>query len=99
MCIRDSPAMTTAGAIVFLLGVFAPGLTALALTERYEGRSATKALLNRILKWDVGARWYVFAIGYMPAIKLTVAIVIRVMTGAWPRFGQEPLYVMVAALM
>ena len=84
---------------MFLLGVFAPGFTALALTARYEGRSAAKALLSRILKWDVGARWYVFAIGYIPAIKLAVALVVRVATGEWPAFGHEPFYVMLAAMM
>jgi membrane protease YdiL (CAAX protease family) len=83
---------------VFLLGVFAPGYTALALTARYEGRSAANTLVNRILKWDVGARWYVFAIGYMPAIKLIVALVVRVATGEWPLFGREPFYIMLAAL-
>lgn len=88
-----------AGTAVFLLGVFAPGFTAVALTARYEGRSATSALLRRMLKWDVGARWYVFAIGYIPAIKLIVALVYRVATGEWPRFGQEPLYIMLAAMM
>ncbi|MDP9179027.1 MAG: CPBP family intramembrane metalloprotease [Gemmatimonadota bacterium] len=88
-----------AGTAVFLLGVFAPGLTAVALTARNEGRAAVKALLGRIFRWDVGARWYVFAIGYMPAIKLLVAVVHRVVTGQWPRFGQEPVYLMLAALM
>jgi len=94
-----NPAIALAGTTVFLLGVFAPGFTALALTARYEGRSATNALLNRILKWNVGARWYVFAIGYMPAIKLTAALVVRVTTGQWPRFGHESIYVMVGAIM
>jgi membrane protease YdiL (CAAX protease family) len=94
-----SPAVALVGTVVVLLGVFAPGYTALALTARYEGRSAATTLLNRILKWDVGVRWYVFAIGYMPAIKLIVAVVVRVVTGEWPRFGREPLYIMLAALM
>lgn len=84
---------------MFLLGVFAPGITAVALTARHEGRAATEALIGRILKWDVGARWYVFAIGYMPAIKLMVALVYRIATGEWPRFGQEPVFIMLAAIM
>jgi membrane protease YdiL (CAAX protease family) len=95
----ESPALVMLARLVFLLGVFAPGLVALALTERAEGRPATRVLLSRVLKWDVGVRWYVFAIGYIPAIKLMVALVHRLATGAWPRFGQEPLYVMVAALV
>jgi membrane protease YdiL (CAAX protease family) len=46
----------------------------------------------------VAARWYVFAIGYIPAVKLTVALVHRVATGAWPRFGSEPWYLIPFAI-
>lgn len=95
----EVPALAILARWVFLLGVFAPGLVALALTERAGGRVATRALLGRVLKWDVGAGWYVFAIGYIPVIKLMVALVHRLATGEWPRFGQEPLYVMAAALV
>jgi membrane protease YdiL (CAAX protease family) len=84
---------------VFLLGVFAPALVALALTERFEGRAATLALLRRVFKWRVGARWYVFAVGFIPAVKLSVAVVHRVAGGSWPRFGQEAWYVMAAAIL
>lgn len=83
---------------MFLLGVFAPGLVALALTERGEGRAATRALVHRIFKWHVGARWYVFALVYIPAVKLLVALVHRIITGVWPRFGEEPILLMLAAL-
>jgi uncharacterized protein len=86
-----------AGAL-FLLGVFAPGLVALALTDRTEGRAATRALLGRVFKWDVGWQWYLFALAYMPVVKLSVALVYRVMTGAWPRFGQTPWYLMSGAI-
>jgi membrane protease YdiL (CAAX protease family) len=85
--------------VVLFLGVFAPSIVALALTEREQGRAATKALLGRIFKWDAGLRWYLFAIVYIPAIKLTVAVVHRVVAGAWPRFGQEPVYLMLASLL
>jgi membrane protease YdiL (CAAX protease family) len=74
-------------------------LTAVALTARTEGRPAVNALLSRILRWDVGVRWYVFAIGYIPALKLLVAVVHRVATGQWPRFGQDPVYLMLAAII
>ena len=71
---------------------------ALALTERAEGREATRALLRQVFHWQVGARWYVFAAGYILAIKLTAALVLRVATGAWPPFGQVPWYLMAAAI-
>jgi membrane protease YdiL (CAAX protease family) len=35
----------------------------------------------------------------MPAIKLTVALVHRVATGHWPRFGDEPWYLMAGAIL
>jgi len=100
-----SPALAALATAVFHLGVFAPSLVALVLTERAKitggmgGRAATRALLQRVLKWQVGARWYVFAVGYIPAVKLLVAVVHRVATGAWPRFGQEPWYLMAVAIV
>lgn len=94
-----APALAALAGAVVLLGVFAPGLVALALTGRAHGRAATAALLGRVLAWRVGARWYVFAAGYMVAVKLSVALVYRIATGAWPRFGPTPWYLMAAALV
>jgi CAAX protease family protein len=85
------------GALV-LLGTIAPSLVALALTARAEGDAGVRALLGRIFRWRVGARWYVFAVGYMAAIKLTVAVVHRLATGTWPRFGNEAWYIIAAVL-
>lgn len=84
---------------LFLLGTFAPAIVALWLAARAEGREGALALLRRILGWRVGVRWYVFAVGYMAAIKLAVALVHRVATGAWPRFGDEAWYIMLAAIV
>ena len=93
------PALTVLRGPLFLLGTFAPSLVALALSALAEGRAGTLALLRRLLEWQVGARWYVFAVGYMAAIKLAVALVHRVATGAWPPFGQQALYIMVVAIV
>jgi hypothetical protein len=57
-----------------------------------------RALLSRLFAWRVSARWYVFAVSYIAAIKLVVALVHRIVTGAWPRFGDTPWYVMIAAV-
>jgi len=94
-----APALAAIAGALFLLGTFAPALVALALTERAEGRAATRALLRRVFEWRVGARWYVFVVGYMPAIKLSVALVHRFASGGWPRFGQEAWYLMATAIL
>jgi uncharacterized protein len=83
--------------LLFLLGTFAPGFVALWLTARTTGRSGVAALLRRLIDWEVPARWYLFAISYIAVIKLTVALVHRAVTGAWPAFGQTPWYLMLAA--
>lgn len=84
---------------LYVLGVFAPGLVAVALTARADGRAATLALLRRTVRWSVGARWYVFAAGYFVAIELAVALAHRIATGAWPPFTQTPWFVMLVAIV
>lgn len=79
------------------LGIFAPALMALLLTAISQRGAGVGALLRRLVQWQVGFRWYLFAIGYMAAIKLAVALVHRLVFGAWPRFGTEPWFVMLAA--
>lgn len=84
---------------LLLLGVIAPSLVALGLTARGHGEAGVRALLGRVLMWEVGARWYVFAAGYMAAIKLGAALVHRLVSGSWPQFGHDAWYVMVAAIL
>jgi len=76
---------------VFLLGVFAPSLVALALTAQAEGRTGVTRLLARIGHWRVGVRWYAFAVGYFAVIKLGAALVHRIVADEWPRFGDTPV--------
>jgi membrane protease YdiL (CAAX protease family) len=97
--IPANPALAALAGAMFLLGTIAPALVALALTERAEGRVAMRTLLGQVVEWRVRARWYVFAIAFFPAIKLSAALVHRLDTGAWPRFGQEGWYVMAAAIV
>lgn len=93
-----APTLALVRGFLLLLGTFAPSLVALGITARAEGRPGVRALLRRILQWQVGPRWYLFALAYLPAIKFSVALVHRVMTGSWPRFGTEPWYIIVAAI-
>ncbi|MFS8085453.1 MAG: CPBP family intramembrane glutamic endopeptidase, partial [Acidobacteriota bacterium] len=87
------------GGFLYLLGVFAPALVALALTAKGEGRTGTMALLRRIVQAPTAVQWYVFAVGYFVAIKLAVALVYRLATGAWPTFSQEAWYLMAGAVI
>lgn len=82
-----------------LVGVFGPAIVALTLTARTDGRAGTWALLRRVGRWRVDATSYLFAAGYMVVIKLGAALVHRVVTGAWPRFGETRWFLMAIAVM
>ena len=94
-----APATAILRGSLLLLGTFAPALMALGVTARDEGRRGVGALLRRTIQWQVGWRWYLFAVGYMPAMKLSVALVYRLTTGVWPRFGTDSWYVIVLAII
>ena len=81
------PANSGLRVTMILIGSFAPSLVAVALTARSSGRPGVMELLGRLLKWRVLIRWYVFALGYMAAIKLSVAVVYRLTHHHWPHFG------------
>lgn len=85
--------------LLFLPGTFAPAMVAIWLTWRSHGREGTRALLSGMFESRVRTRWYVFAVGYMAAVKLTAAMAHRVITGAWPAFGQEPWFLLVLAIV
>lgn len=85
--------------LFFLPGTFAPGIVAIWLTARADGSAGTDALLGRLFEWQVGARWYVFAVSYMAAVKLAVALAHRMIAGAWPAFGQTPVYLLLMAVV
>ena len=92
--------LTTSSAVAQLLaflGAISPSFVALALTWRVEGTPGVRALLGRIGRTQVAGRWYLFAIGYFAAVKLTVAVVHRLAYGGWPRFGED-LYVIPFAI-
>jgi uncharacterized protein len=92
------PAHSPLGLLLLTLGAFAPSLVAVALTARGGGADAVRALVAPVLHWRVGARWYVFAAGYIVTIKLAVAVLHRSVADAWPRFGSEPWYLIPIAV-
>jgi membrane protease YdiL (CAAX protease family) len=75
--------------VLILVGALGPSLIAIVLTARSDGRAGVKELLGRLLKWRVKLRWYAFALGYMAAVKLTVAVIFRIGHGRWPHFGEH----------
>jgi membrane protease YdiL (CAAX protease family) len=93
----SAPPGLALGAPIFLIGVFAPGLIAVALTAWDDGRQAVGALLGRIAFWRVGLRFYAFALLLVPLTKLAVAALHRALTGTWPRFGETNPALLVAA--
>jgi len=84
---------------LFFLGAISPSFVALSLTGFKDGRAGIRALTKGMSQWPAQARWYVFAIGYMAAIKLSAALLHRLVSGEWPQFGQEPLYIMALAIV
>lgn len=84
---------------LFLLGTIAPSLVAVGLTARAHGESGVRRLLRPILHARVPVRWYVFALGYLIAIKLAAAVAHRAISGEWPRFGTTPWAVMLGAIL
>lgn len=104
-CFIGAAAISTTGPAaglrspLYLVGAFSPALVALTLTGRTGGRAGVRELLCQMLRWRVNVRWYLFAVTYMAAIKLLVALIYRLATGGWPRFGHEAWYVILVAII
>lgn len=97
---QESPiGLTTVQQILIFLGTIAPSLIALFLTASAGKTGETQTLLNRIGKWQVNIKWYLFAAGYIAVIKLLVALTHRIITGAWPQFGQEAWHLIIVAIL
>ena len=92
------PSGSPLGGALILLGAFAPASAALAVAFRAEGRSGVIALLRRITRWSVAAKYYVFALGFMIALKLIAAIIYRASTSSWPRFDTSQWYLIPFAI-
>jgi uncharacterized protein len=84
-------------AVLFLPGTVMPAVVALVLTARLDGRAGLDTLVARLLHWRVRARWFMFAFGFMAAVKLTAALAHRALTGAWPAFGDVPFVLLLIA--
>jgi membrane protease YdiL (CAAX protease family) len=56
-----------------LFGLFGPALAAITMAAVLNGRSNVQALLKRVVRWRVGARWYMVALGGPAVLALTAA--------------------------
>jgi CAAX protease family protein len=84
------PSASALGWALVTLGALSPGIVALVLTARDRGSTGVRELFEPVTRGRVAARWYLFALGYMAAVKLGAALLHRVISGAWPRFGNLP---------
>jgi membrane protease YdiL (CAAX protease family) len=66
-----------------LLGAWAPGLVAIALTAISEKRNGLRALFARLGNWRIGLQWYLFGIFWPVLLSLGT-------TGLAPLLGQAP---------
>jgi len=64
-----------------LPGVFGPAFAAIIMAAVVDGRQGMKALLSRTVRWRVGVRWYVVALG-LPAILALTAAGLHLLLGA-----------------
>jgi len=78
---------------LFLPGTFAPAVVALWLAPNRQ------ALIDRVFQWRVPIRWYVFALGYLAAVKVAAAIVYRIALGGWPVVEPGPWFLFVAGIL
>lgn len=94
------PEGSAAGGALLLLGTFAPCLAAIGLTGWAEGGEGVGRLLAPVIRWRVAAKFYVFAVVYIAAIKIAAALIHRVVAGSWPRFGHEgPVVILIAVIL
>lgn len=82
-----SAALPRITSVVFLFAIFMPAFVAIWLTGTTEGEAGLQSLFARVIEWRAGLRWYVFAIGFMLAIRLAAAAIHRLAIGRWPQFG------------
>ena len=92
------PTGSPLGRSLIQLGASAPALSAVAVTFRTVGRAGLITLLRGIVQWRVSAKYYVFALGFMVAIKLTAALIYRASTNLWPRFDASQWYLIPVAI-
>lgn len=85
--------------LILIPGAFSPSLVALALTVWNSAMPGVKSLLRGFLVWRVGVQWYLFALFYMAAIVLAVAIEFVLTGSSRPLFNSHQWIVLVSATL
>ncbi|MGZ5189500.1 MAG: CPBP family intramembrane glutamic endopeptidase [Flavisolibacter sp.] len=85
--------------ILIFIGIIIPSLVALWLTSRSGIPGQTQKLLNRIGRWKVHIKWYLFAGAFIVVLKLLVACLYKIITGSWPELGKETWYMMLIGII
>src|SRR5215213_6994019 len=67
--------------IVGFVGLFGPALAAVIVVAAAEGKTGLRDLMGRILRWRVGVRWYVVALG-LPAVLALLTAGMHLQLGA-----------------
>ena len=82
-----------------LVGAFAPAIAAITLTAIHDGAPGVRDLLRPVMRWRVSVLYYGIALFFMAAVKLVIAVLIRLSTGGWPPFGIDPLPIILIAIL
>jgi membrane protease YdiL (CAAX protease family) len=90
---------TASATLLGLVGTFAPAAAAIVLTGVEGGAPAIQRLIARIFQFRASWRWYVFALGFLPAARLTAALLHKLISGAWPPFGGVSALDLIASIL
>jgi membrane protease YdiL (CAAX protease family) len=82
-------------AVAERVAVFGPTIAALVLTGYLHGREGIIRLGRRLLHWRVGPRWYLFSVGFSPALLLVAVGIHRAMGGSLPPLSLPDLPIIV----
>jgi CAAX protease family protein len=84
--------------LLLLAGTFAPAIAAIGLTIHQDGLWEIQMLLRRLIDARVPVRWYMFALGCVPAIYVAVAIVDHLSSGGSPLINRNLSHGVVMAM-
>jgi CAAX protease family protein len=72
---------TSPGYLLLLVGIAGPTWAALLVSSLSKGRAECGALMRRLLRWRVGVRWYLIALGLPLLLALVTASCYTLATG------------------